>query len=926
MRKSCTATLAALACLFLCAPSKAADNIDLSGTWSGTYVCAQGQTGLTLTFAHSKTGQHSGTFDFFPLPSNPQAKKGRYEILAKPDGRGGIIVTAGGWLLRPSGYLPVGLRGTVDEGGRVFRGQADSGCKTFSVVRDIAPNPSVAENGREGAPKEEQAPSPAAPPVKAEPTTAAPVPALKSASDTPPEGQKANTKEASIASTSDDRSPILIGISGPFSLQPDYFEQQMKAGAEMAAAAINESGGAIGRPIKLVFGDDKNDPRAAIDLANRFIADGVSFVIGAPTSGPALASSEIYQENGVVMMTPMAPAPDYTERNLWNVFRVWNRRDRQGAVAGRYIADHFTAPRVLLVSDDSKDGTAISNVAKWNLNASGINEIAAVQVDASTEDFSAFVSNMKNDGITVVHYSGDYRGAGAIMREMAAQRLDAQFVGTDLMFDEGLVNAAGPGLQDALFTMDSDSVGGASSQAVAARFRDADIKPNVLALTTHAAVETIARAITLAGSVNSYSVAEILKQNKVFETAIGSISFDQKGDLSRSYYSMYRWQKNGDGRMDYAVVPAEPAEKIKTTTCLATIRAVLKTLSKENVENCRAALLIDPQSPRLQLALGRTLMNNGGSAEAAKLFFKAASEGDDAAAAYHYSLLLEWGEGLPKDLKKAAEIRQIAANFGHSQAEFRIGRDLVRVKDKKGVDWLAKAAQKGHILASYELSRLYDKGELVEKDIAVEREFLEKAASGGNMTAEFLLGLYHQIGSGVDKDLYRSTELFRRAAVQGVAAAEYEMGDARYYGYGIEKDTKLAVMWFERAVAQNDKRAQLALSHMFAAGEGGLTVDKKKSFELAQASANQGYPNAFWFTGGNYEFGIGTDKDLKTAYIWYEKAANAGYANAMYKMGLAEYRLRRVRTPEQVGGGDVECGHQGPQIVEGWLARPRLEM
>jgi TPR repeat protein len=102
-------------------------------------------TGLTLTFAERTAGGQTGTFEFFPLPTNPHAKKGSYEIFAKPDNNGGIIIKTGRWLDRPSGYYPVGLRGTIDETGLKFRGQVIyRGCSAFSVVREVASNTNVA--------------------------------------------------------------------------------------------------------------------------------------------------------------------------------------------------------------------------------------------------------------------------------------------------------------------------------------------------------------------------------------------------------------------------------------------------------------------------------------------------------------------------------------------------------------------------------------------------------------------------------------------------------------------------------------------------------------------------------------------------------------------------------------------------------------
>lgn len=93
---------------------------------------------------------------------------------------------------------------------------------------------------------------------------------------------------------------ILVGVAGPFTGPNAAFGEQLKKGAEQAAADINAAGGINGEQIVLTFGDDVSDPKQGVSVANKFVADGVKVVVGHFNSGVSIPASEVYAENGVL--------------------------------------------------------------------------------------------------------------------------------------------------------------------------------------------------------------------------------------------------------------------------------------------------------------------------------------------------------------------------------------------------------------------------------------------------------------------------------------------------------------------------------------------------------------------------------------------------------------------------------------------------
>src|SRR5436190_18278238 len=139
---------------------------------------------------------------------------------------------------------------------------------------------------------------------------------------------------------------IRVGIAGPITGASAPFGAQLKNGTEQAIADINSAGGILGQKLQSFVGDDRADPKEGVSVANKFVGDGVKFVVGHFNSGVTIPASDVYVDNGIVMITPSATNPKLTERGLWDTFRTCGRDDQQGAVAGNYIVTQLKGKKV----------------------------------------------------------------------------------------------------------------------------------------------------------------------------------------------------------------------------------------------------------------------------------------------------------------------------------------------------------------------------------------------------------------------------------------------------------------------------------------------------------------------------------------------------------------------------------------------------
>ena len=344
---------------------------------------------------------------------------------------------------------------------------------------------------------------------------------------------------------------LKIGVAGPLTGPNAAFGAQLKNGAEQAAADLNAKGGINGQKIELVFGDDASDPKQGVSVANKMTGDGVKFVIGHFNSGVTMPASEVYQENGIYMITPSATNPKITERNLWNVFRTCGRDDQQGEVAGKYILSKFKGKKVAIIHDKTTYGQGLADETRKAMTKGGMKEVLYEGINIGEKDFSALVSKIKAAGADVVYWGGLHTEGGLIVRQMRDQGVKAPLMGGDGITSDEFASIGGPGVEGTLMTFGPDPRKNPAAADAVKKFAAKNINPEAYTLYSYAAMQVIAMAAADAKSLDPKKVAEATKAGKAFKTVIGDLAYNKKGDITRLDYVMYVWKKNPEGKITY---------------------------------------------------------------------------------------------------------------------------------------------------------------------------------------------------------------------------------------------------------------------------------------------------------------------------------------------------------------------------------------
>jgi branched-chain amino acid transport system substrate-binding protein len=342
---------------------------------------------------------------------------------------------------------------------------------------------------------------------------------------------------------------IKIAAAGPMTGQYAAFGQQLREGAEQAVADINAHGGVLGQKLELQMGDDACDPRQAVSVANQLAGAGVKFVAGHYCSGSSIPASKVYADEGILEISPASTNPKYTDDGGWNTFRTCGRDDQQGQVAGSYLAAHFKVDKIAILDDNTAYGHGLANETRRALNAAGVKEAMDATYTPGERDYSALVSRMKAAGIGVIYVGGYHIEAGLIIRQAREQGMTAIMVGADALVTQEFWQIAGPAANGTLMTFPADPRGRPGAAAVVAEFRARHVDPEGYVLYTYAAVQVWAAAAAKAGSVDGEKVAAVLKSGGPWDSVLGQISFDAKGDVRDSGYVFYQWENGTYSQM-----------------------------------------------------------------------------------------------------------------------------------------------------------------------------------------------------------------------------------------------------------------------------------------------------------------------------------------------------------------------------------------
>ena len=333
----------------------------------------------------------------------------------------------------------------------------------------------------------------------------------------------------------------VIPATGPLTQYGDMIKEGVNTAVELANAA----GGIKGKKIEVVTVDDACEPKQGPVAANRVVNDKIGFVVGPVCSGAAIAAAPIYNNEGVVVVTPSATSPALTDgKNYHFIFRTIGRDDQQGPAAAKFILQSAKPKKVAVLHDKQSYGQGIAASVRDDLKKAGINVALFEGINAGDSDYSAVITKLKSAGVDFVYYGGYHPEMGLLLRQAGEQGLKVKMMGPEGVGNPEINAIAGPAVEGMLLTLPADFAANPKNAAVVKAFKDKKRDPSgAFQLTAYAATQVLLDSIKAVGE-DPKKVADHMHKT-TFETPLGAIGWDKKGDLKSFEFQVFQWHKDG---------------------------------------------------------------------------------------------------------------------------------------------------------------------------------------------------------------------------------------------------------------------------------------------------------------------------------------------------------------------------------------------
>lgn len=338
---------------------------------------------------------------------------------------------------------------------------------------------------------------------------------------------------------------IKIALAGPATGPVAQYGDMQKVGVFAAIDQINKAGGINGKQLEGVIYDDACDPKQAVAVANKIVNDGIQHVVGHLCSSSTEPASDIYEEEGVLMITAASTSPTITEKGHQMIFRTIGLDSLQGPFAAQFIIDSVKPKNIAIIHDKQQYGEGLATAVKNTVEASGLKPVMFEGVTPGDKDFSALIAKLKKNNVDFVYYGGYHPELGLILRQSKEKGLEARFMGPEGVGNPDISKIAGEASEGLLVTLPQSFDQDPANQALVQAIKDKGEDPTgPFVFPAYSAVQVMTSAMTATGGTDTAKLADYIRNN-TFETTTGALDFDEKGDLTQFSFVVYNWHADG---------------------------------------------------------------------------------------------------------------------------------------------------------------------------------------------------------------------------------------------------------------------------------------------------------------------------------------------------------------------------------------------
>ncbi|MEI6113398.1 MAG: branched-chain amino acid ABC transporter substrate-binding protein [Burkholderiales bacterium] len=347
---------------------------------------------------------------------------------------------------------------------------------------------------------------------------------------------------------------VKIGHVGPLTGAIAHLGKDNENGARLAIEEINKAGLTInGKKVvlELVAEDDAGDPKTGTAVAQKLVDAKVVAVVGHLNSGVSIPASKIYSDASIVQISPSSTNPAYTLQNFKTTYRVVATDAQQGPALANYAGKSLKAKTVAIIDDATAYGKGLADEFEKTAKAQGMTVVAREATNDKATDFKAILTKVKGAKPDVIMYGGMDATGGPLAKQARELGIPAKIVGGDGMCTDKVAELAGAAVvniicSEAGMSLSKMAKGADFEKAYKARFNTG---VQIYAPFTYDSVMVIVDAMKRA---NSTDPAKILAQMPTtnYPGLIGTVAFDQKGDMKEGIITLYDYKDNKKSVLD----------------------------------------------------------------------------------------------------------------------------------------------------------------------------------------------------------------------------------------------------------------------------------------------------------------------------------------------------------------------------------------
>jgi len=213
------------------------------------------------------------------------------------------------------------------------------------------------------------------------------------------------------------KEPVKIGLQAPITGEYAYEGEGFVKVVDLVVEEINEEGILGGRKIEIVKCDDVGKPDESSKCANQLVSAGVKAVAGSYSSTCTEPASVIYNEAGLLQITPSSTATRLSQKGFQRFFRVCFLDDRQALFAANFMKDNLGASKVGIIHDNSTYAQGLAEHAKRYSEQAGLEVVIFDAINPEDTDFKPILTKIGGLGPDLVYFTGYHPQGGLLLKQ-----------------------------------------------------------------------------------------------------------------------------------------------------------------------------------------------------------------------------------------------------------------------------------------------------------------------------------------------------------------------------------------------------------------------------------------------------------------------------------------------------------------------------